>query len=384
MAAWRYALYDLRTNALLMDHCPFSIDSYTTMLGEAGTCSATLPLDDPRIQARRPSEIILPARTALVILRDETVVWDGIIWTARPKRETKGASLAVEASEVRSYFDHRLLRPELGYGSAKTLSYTQVDQFDVVRAIVADAQTIVINGNTPGDIGIQVDSAMSGVLIDRRDAGDELGAYHGYEFTSHGQHLRDLAEGDPGMEYRIDSGLDESRQLRRFMRLGSPRVGSGADAAELATYEYPGSILTYEWPSDGERSANYVAALGEGDGNSLRWAQAINTAQLDAGWPLLEAATSHKDDSSLTILAGRAAADLAAMSGTKTVPTLDLAGYSDVVIGDYVRVRIRDEAVFPGSGSVPLEASVRVIGKRITPGGDEKTSLTIEEPRDIS
>lgn len=383
MTQWRYALYDLRTSALLADHMPLAIDSFTSMLGEAGTLSATLPLGDPAIQARRPREVILPARTALVILGDETVVWDGIIWTARPKRDAKGAALTITASEVRSYFDRRLLRPELGYGSAKTLTFTQADMFEVFRALIADAQTVTIGGTRPGDLGIQVDPAMSGVLIDRRDAGEELGAYHGYEFTSYGQHLRDLAEGSPGMEWRVDSGLDESRQLRRLIRLGSPRLGSGPGADDLATYEYPGGIRSYEWPCDGEKTANYVAALGEGDAGSLRWAQALDAASLSHGYPLLETAVAHKDDSSLTVLAGRADADLAALAGTRTVPTLDLTGYSGVVVGEYVRVRIRDEAVFPGSSRVPFEASVRVVGKQVAPVGRGDTSLIIEEPREV-
>ena len=382
---WRYALYDLLTGTLLAEHLPFDIDQFSIMLGEAGTVQATLPLGDAAIRSRRPRELIAPRKTNLVLFRDEVPVWDGITWTRRRGKDDRTNSLVVGANEIRSYFGHRFLRPELGYGSAKTLAFTQTDSFTVFRAVIRDALNISVSGIRAGDLRIDIDDGqLSGNLIDRRDAGSETTAYHGYSFQTYAQLLDDLAGTDPGLEWRLDPYLDANRALRRRLVLGSPNVGVGGDDPNLATLEYPGDILSYEWPDDGENSANYVAALGNGEGDAMRWAEAYNTAELSAGYPLTEATASHKDDTSTTILGQKAIADLGAMSGDRTVPSLTINGWASFAVGDHVRVRMTDEDWWPGSTAAPFEAIVRVVGKTVTPGEKEKTVLAIEEPRALT
>jgi hypothetical protein len=124
-----------------------------------------------------------------------------------------------------------------------------------------------------------------------------------------------------------------------------------------------------------------VAALGNGEGDAMRWAEAYDSTELLGGWPLAETAVSHKDDTSTTILTGRASADLGQLQGDRSVPSIDLIGYPEVAPGDYIRTRIADEDWWPGSDAVPYEASMRVTGLRVTPGAKERTSLILEEPR---
>jgi hypothetical protein len=377
---WRYALHDLLTGDQVSEHVPFKIDSFSTMLNEAGTLSATIPLGDAAIRRMRLREVVLPRRTTMVLHRDDTPVWEGIIWTRRRRRQDN--TLVVAASELRSYYGRRKLRPQLGYGSSKTLSFTQTDLFAVFRALLADCHGVTYLGNLVGDLGLEVDvGQMAGVLIDRLDTGTELNAYHGYEFQDYAQALDELATTDPGMEWRITPYRGEDGSLRRRLLLGSPHLGIPAGSPTMATLEYPGAILDYEWPDDGENSASYVAALGVGDGDNLKWAEAINGAELTTGYPLTEAVTSHKNDSSLVVLAERATADLAALTGDRTVPTIELAGFPPIDLGDYVQLRISDEDWWPGSSITPYEPTVRVVGKNIKPGTAERTSLIIEEPR---
>lgn len=380
MSQWRYALYDLLTREQLVEHVPWDVEPYTKMLGEAGTLSASLKLSDPSVRLLRPRDLIQPRRTTLVVLRDEVVVWEGIIWSRRRRRKDRSMSIAV--SEIRSYFDkRRLLRPELGYGSAKTLAFTAVDMFDVFRALLIDAQSVTYAGLPVGDIGIEADtSVLSGVPITRTDTTTSEDAYHGYSWQTYGQAFDDLAHSDTPFEWRIESYLDDTGQLRRRLLLGYPRLGVASADTNL-TFEFPGQIQEYEWPDDGENSANYVAALGNGEGDAMRWAEAYDAAELAAGYPLAETATSHKDDTSTTILAGRAAADLGQLLGDKTVPSVDLIGYPEVSPGDFIRCRISDEDWWPGSAATPYEANVRVTGLKVTPGAQELTSLIIEEPR---
>jgi hypothetical protein len=380
MTQWRYALYDLLTRTQLVEHVPLAISDYSKMLGEAGTLTASLSLSDPAVRELRPRELILPRRTTLVLLRDEVVVWEGIIWTRRRRRSER--ALSISASELRSYFDkRRILRPELGYGSAKTLAFTSADMFDVFRAVLANAQNVLYGGVRVGDIGIEADeTVLSGVAITRTDTATSADAFHGYNWQHYGEIFDALAHSDTGFEWRIDSYLDDTRTLRRRLLLGYPQLGAPA-ADTNVTFEYPGAIQDYEWPEDGEPSANYMAALGSGDGDAMRWAEAYNAAELSAGYPLAETAASYKDDTSVTILAGHAAADLALASGDVSVPSIDLIGYPEVSPGDHVRVRISDPDWWPDSDLTPQEKTVRVTGLKVTPGPQEKTSLIIEEPR---
>lgn len=376
---WRYALYDVLTRTQISEHMPFVISPFTRSLTEAGTLSAALNVGDSDVQKADPWGRALQRRTSLVVLRDEVVVGEYFIWN-RPGYQASNKKMTLSCSEPRSYFDkHRLLRPALGYGSAKTLTFTQTDAFDVFRALLADAQSVTYQGLTVGDLGIYADpTVMSGVLIDRRDVQDMADAYHGYSMSFYGQLLDDLAAA-VGFEWRIDSYLNGD-ELQRRLVLGYPHLGRGI-AADSLTLEYPGAIQDYTVDEDGESSANYVAALGAGENDAMIWGEAYNGVELLAGYPLLENAAPYKDDTSPTIAGQHAAAELARLSGDVQQFNVDLVGYPNVAPGDYVRLRLDDEARWPGSSVTPMERWVRVTDMTITPGPKERTTLAMENPR---
>lgn len=377
---WRYALHDLLSGDQIAEHIPFKVDSFDRSLPEAGTLTATLPVSDPDVQLLDPWGRILPRRTTIVPCRDDQPMGEYVVWNV-PGYKASNKKLTASCMELRSYFDkHRLLRPEAGYGSRKTLDFVQQDAFNVFRALLADAQGVTRKGRSVGDLGITADpTVMSGQLIDRRDTANDSGAYHGYEFPFYGQLFDDLAS-SVGFEWRLDTYFDENNQLRRRLILGYPHVGRPADADSL-TLEYPGTIADYEWPEDGESSANYVAALGAGEEEAMVWGEAYADAELANGYPLLEATAAHKSDSVQSIAAQHAAAERDRLAGDIVVSSFELIGVPNCAPGDYVRARIADEARFPGSSIVSKEISARVISMRITPGPKERTTLTIEDPR---
>lgn len=377
---WRYALHDLLTGDQIEPHVPFKIDAYDRSLSEAGTLTATLPVDDPEVQLLDPWGRIQPRRTTIVPCRDDQPMGEYIVWNV-PGYRASAKKLNASCMEIRSYFDkHRVLRPELGYGSRKQLDFTQVDAFDVFRALLADAQGVTRGGLSVGGLGITADpTVMSGVLIDRRDTDTDAGGYHGYEFPFYGQLFDDLAS-SVGFEWRIDPYFDSDNRLRRRLILGYPHVGRPIDADTLAL-EHPGTIADYEWPTDGENSSNYIAALGAGEQEAMIWAEAYADDELAGGYPLLESAVAYKSDSVPLIAAQHAAAQLARVKGDIVVPSFDLVGVPNCAPGDYVRARIDDEARFPGSSVNAKEVLARVISMRITPGPKERTTLAIEDPR---
>lgn len=379
---WRYALYDLLTRQVIADHIPVTVDPFDQSLTEAGTLTASMPVDSDAAKAFDPWNRALPRRTSLVMIRDEVVISEYLILN-RPSYQASSKVMTLSCAELRSYFDkHRILRPMDGYGSRKTLSFTQTDAFDVFRALLADAQSLTYQGHPVGDLGITADpSVMSGVLVDRRDTDDDSSAYHGYEFPYYGQLFDDLAAA-VGFEWRLDSYFDETRQLRRRLLLGYPHVGRPADADSLLL-EYPGTIDDYTWPEDGESSANYVAALGTGDQEALIWGEAYADGELTTGYPIYETTASYKSDTSSSIATAHAQAEVGRRQGDIVVPSIDVIGRPPCAPGDYVHARISDEARFRGSSTSPVDVWVRVISLRTTPKPVEKTTLVIENPRGV-
>lgn len=377
---WRYALYDLLTRVQISEHMPFAVEPFDRQLGEAGTLTATLPVGDPGVQSLDPWGRAVQRRTTLVVIRDDVVVGEYVIWN-RPSYKASEKTMTLSCSEVRSILDkHRILRPTTGYGSRKTLSYVQTDAFDVFRSLLSDAQSATYQDQAVGDLGIQMDTSLkSGVLIDRQDFQDQANAYHGYSMEYYGHLLDDLAD-TVGFEWRIDSYFDSAGLLQRRLVLGYPHVGRGPDTDSL-TFEYPGTIVDYTVDEDGESSANYVASIGAGEEEAAIWGEAYNGAELLSGYPLLESTASYKDDTSSVIAAGHAAAELERVSGDVQLWSLDLIGYPNVSPGDYVRIRIADEARWRGSSLTPLEKWVRVVGMKIQPTPTERTTLVIEDPR---
>jgi hypothetical protein len=378
--SYRFALYDLLTRSQLTEHMPFLVsEPYTRSLVEAGTVSAVLDVADPAIQKLEPWDRTIPRKTTLVICRDDVVVGEYIIWQRPPYRPTE-KKLNINASEIRSYFDHRILRPTGGVGTTKTLSFTQVDQFEIFRQLVADAQAVTLNGLDIGNIAVEVDASLSGVLRDRKDEKEDTGAYHGYNFSNYGELLDNLANLENGFEWRIDSYFDENASLRRALRLGYPYLGHQPDD-DSETLEYPGNVIDYEWPEDGTDRVNYVAAVGAGEEAAMKWSEAYNNDELIAGYPLLELTTAYKSASVQATLDAHASADVASLTGDLIVPTVTVRGRPNVFPGDYVRVRISDEARFRGSSSRPFEAFMRAVEIKTVPGPPEITTLSVEAPR---
>jgi hypothetical protein len=170
------------------------------------------------------------------------------------------------------------------------------------------------------------------------------------------------------------------RNLRRRLVLGYPLVGQPPND-DAVTLEYPGVIDDYEWPDDGTSSANYIAALGAGEEAAMKWGEAFDAAELRDGYPLLERTTSYKSASVQTTLNAHAAADVAALSGDLTVPTFTIRGRPNIAPGDHVRIRISDEARFPGSALRPMVTWLRAVDIKTVPGPPEKTTLAAEAPR---
>ena len=368
---YRYALVDMATGRQVAEHIPARVSTFERLLGDAGTADAVVQLRDPRVRRLDVMGATVPARTELCVYRDGVPVYDGMVLSRRYDGGS-GALTIRTAETARSWLARRLLRPLGGPGSQRHLSFSQTDQFDIFRALLSDAQA-------QGDLRIDATPGQySGVERDRHRTDDgENSAYNGFEFADYLTRLDQLADLVNGFEWRVDPYIDADRMPRRRLVLGFPYLGA-APGPDTVTLEYPGEIASFTWDEDGAETATYVAALGAGEEEEMRWSEAIDDQALGFGWPLLETTASHKSASDPSTLRGHAGAALARVRGNVVIPEVTVVGRPPVEPGSWVRLRIRDRALF---GERPHNEFVRVVGIKTTPEPTETTTLQVEGAR---
>jgi hypothetical protein len=125
--SYRYFLVDLLTNEVIAE-VPFQGVSYERVLRKAGGFSGSIPVI-AATQNLDLYEVTMPGRTAVYVMRNDVVVWGGIIWARKYQQQSK--TLQVDASEFTSYLYHRHIWQTLVYGS----EYIGVSSFSVTNKV---------------------------------------------------------------------------------------------------------------------------------------------------------------------------------------------------------------------------------------------------------
>lgn len=375
MARWSYLLADLRTNVITAE-IPLTGVRISTRLGAAGTMSGTWKIAQ-NWSGGSPYGLTRPARTAIYALRDGRPIYGGVVWTSDCD---DGESVSLGSSDWWSYWDHRRVVPLLSNAQPPVteianldITFTQVDQNEIARQLVAIAQS-----HTGGDIGIVPDVVDSGVLRDR--------TWHGYELADVGQALKQLSEveGGPDILFGVAANLDSNGRPIRQMRIGNPHLGQ---LASPFVFEKGAAIQSYRWPSDGTRMVNRAYALGEGSERGAIIAAVENTDSTANGWPLLEADANYSTVTDPATLQAHAVADRYAGRLPVVLPTLTVSGdgtdrfgrrvhasTGEYSPGDDARVIIRDRFFSEG-----IDVRMRLIDISMSPGDDgvETNTLTM-------
>ncbi|MER7144721.1 hypothetical protein [Streptomyces xanthochromogenes] len=354
----------MRTDQVL-DVLPITDVSVDDYIGKIGSASATIPLPN-RAVAARARAAVEPGRTAMWIERGPEVWWGGIVWTANLTSNARGfLGLQLQAGGWASYLDHRAI--------LDTQQAVQVDQFDIVRGLIDYSAAL-----PGGDIGIEYDEQLSGVLRDR--------IFRRYDVPRIREVIDQLGSTENGFEWRIASYRDpgSGRRIKK-LQLGAPVIRTGASDIVL---DRPGPILSYGWPID----ATVQATVWQSRGASSNQNQAAESLpllsellvadeELAAGWPRLDGTSDYSTVIEQPTLDAHARADLAAALHPQTIPevtvALDRTPLSPALLGGTVRVRIRDDWWTEG-----LDHRYRVVGLAISPplrGRPETARLFLEE-----
>lgn len=202
-----------------------------------------------------------------------------------------------------------------------TTRYSQVDQFQIVRSLVERAQQ-----STGGDLGIVVDPGSSGRLRDRE--------YAAWDDKPLGEAIEQLSEVIDGFDFRLDT-IRVGDGYERRLRLFYPRAGRDA-ASTGHVWTWGSNAVAMEWPVNGERTANAIAALGAGEEAAMLRTVVTDTSVLAEGYPLLEGSLSLKDVSVRSTLEGHARAELANRARPISLPTATVLTDAAPTLGSYV------------------------------------------------
>lgn len=363
MARYTYLACDWATRQPILE-LPMYSPSFGYVLNGIGDFNGEVSL------AKRASDVLSatdPARTVMFIDRDGVLVWGGWIWTRVWDRKT--GRLKISGADYFSYFWHRYLR--------SSLFYTQEEQIYIANDLITTAQALS-NGDVGVDYGTFIDS---GVLRDRE--------YNWEDTKNIGELIQQLSALSNGFDFSFDAGGSLSDPTISFNKF-YPKKGVSA-ANTTYVFEYPGNIVTYDWPEDGMQKANYVLGVGgtaiDGLGSTNKGITSYGLIGSDPTYPVLDYAFNDSNIVTGSTMSQRVIEELRLRQGIVTVPKLIVRGdlapmFGSYAVGDYCKVSLTDDRFpSPGGGLPGKEASMRIVGINVKPAQSsaaEEVTLTVD------
>jgi hypothetical protein len=209
-----------------------------------------------------------------------------------------------------------------------------------------------------------------------------------YEFKDVFAAIKDLSNANNGFDFNIDVRYDSTNTPRKYLVTAYPQQGViyNASDATAIVFEFPGNLVSYEWPDDGSIVANTMYGIGPNSNEAKIRATAVGPAgQVGAGWPLLEDTTTYNDQYDSTLLYNQTLGEVTARQNPVVTVKITLPAYVEPTLGSYeigdqCLLRITD-ARFP-AGSTGLSgfgfAGVkRIVAIGVQPGEDGPELVTI-------
>lgn len=364
---YRYLFADMRTNAILAE-LPLTGVTFTQVLNGAGSFNARLLISDLREANYDIAGVTIPARTAIYVDRDGVLVWGGVLWQ-RTYNSTE-QTISLTAREFTSYFERRRI--------TSTLVYTNTDQLTIAQNLITNAQAA-----TGGNIGVVVPSNTSGILVTR--------TFFDYEFKDLFSAIKDLSNSQDGFDFGITVAYDSTNTPRKYMFTDYPKRGVTYNPLDptAIVFEYPGNLVSYEWPDDGSFVVNTLYGIGPNSNEAMIRATAVAPDNpVAAGWPYLQDTTTYNDQYDPNLLYSQVLGEVTARQYPIVTVKITLPAYVAPVLGSYTigdecLLRITDprwpSTEAGGFGSATVQ---RIVALSVQPGedGPELVTLTLADP----
>lgn len=342
---------------------------------QPGSFTATIPVTnlDTASQVKK----IVPARTVVHVYRDADIWGTYIIWQVRVGSSNRGpVTVTLSGATLESWLYKRIVDIDL--------TFDNVDQYDIARTLLDNAQTGWTPYEASANLGIIASTNDSGVLRDR--------TYLLSDAASVGQRLTELANVDNGFEYMIQTYSDLSLGYRVRKLVLAETLGEGYGDV---VFSYPGSILAYDITYDAADAATAFWARGDTIDDDITDASqplitpapALSAEYLENAFPHLDKVVDYSSVSLLTTLEDYALWWMENRAGVWAVPvvTINTVDVPTIItpntLGSSAQFTIEDE--FFGRGDFSYEG--RVVGIEVTPperDQSEEIRLVIEQSFD--
>lgn len=358
---WRLLVFDTVTGRVGYE-LPWTSLSWTSKLNDAGTMTATLPVesafsaigdqlgaDDPRTLLRE--FLTGPYRYSLAVLYGNDIVWAGpyLPSSAAPDKPT----VDIAGVEFMKLFDKRLMLNPAGAGAITDPSYDIAVSAATLRWITYQAVSLALTGtNRSLPVTCSNIPAQDG-LLERR--------WNGYDLTTVYKALQDLSNESGGPDIRFDPYLtvgSDGQYVHYELRIGDPFVASsgplGPDAPLPWTWDESVALITPNVDATGLATSYFVNGAGQDRAKLI--GTASSSALTTLGWPALEAVDGqHTSSGDQVQLDSFAAADIAASTAPLVAWAVKVpADYSPPAgsfrVGDLARFDV-DRNLYLASGS---------------------------------
>lgn len=324
---------------------------------------------------------IVPARTIVHVYRDADIWGTYIIWSMNVRSSSRGpVQVDFQGASLESWFDRRIVDIDLDFDDE--------DQFDIARALVANAQVGWFPYPDAANLNIIAQTNDSGVTRDR--------TYKVTEGAPVGQRLSELANTDNGFEYMINTyvDVDAGSRIREFVLAEE----LGEENGDFV-FTYPGSISSYEVTYNAQESATAFWARGDSTNDDvtadseplMTESPVLSTDWLENAFPHLDRVVDYPSVIVLETLEDYAAYWRDTRSGIWAVPVIEL-NTTDLqtimnpsALGSYAQVTILDEFFGMGSEGPDFSYNNRIVGMEITPperGKSETIRLVVAQSFD--
>lgn len=345
----RIIMGDLLTGRRILD-VPYVSASWSAELNGAGTVKATVDLRDPDVRALDLRNAATLGKAFLGAVEDDRHMEAGPIW-ARAYDQGDG-TLEVTASGAWSYFDRRILLPDIG-------DLPVIDPATGESAAYANSSWSGLHLGTIGKRIIQQSMLWPGgdipIQFEADKPGDHERNYVGADLPVIGDMLTNLTEveGGPDIEFRPQWAADRLG-VQWLYRSGDPRITSMTDhVIDASVPGTPVKALTVS-----ESGANLAALAwcsgGRSGDESLidrAWDQTLPAG----GFPLMEIVDSSRSSVKEAATITSYAMELARISArprSQWALTVHTGGdgeprASEYSVGDYLRIKVGGDRFIP-------------------------------------
>lgn len=342
----------------------------TDRLNDVGYMQGTFQLDQTGKSNDDLTAFTVPGTSFLCVLRDEQLIWTGVITSRTYQAQSK--TLQFFAKTLESHLDNRLVvQPQFPFGVS--FVRTDVDQGTIFWDLMALLDTaypafLMVYDNGTVEVPAPVTGVLKSINIKATD------------FKTIREAVNEIADGSDGFDWRFKPRLEiidgRPRILQAEVEFGYPTLDRVANPAGLV-FEFPGNILNYYRTDNLAGAGTRLFVLGAGQGESMIFS-VVDPVSGYGNFPVHQVVPL-KDVTTQALLDARAAQEAIRRKPPRTQYKIGVRPglqpiFGQWQLGDSCTIRI-DDAMHPGG----VDTVARITGYELKPSSAENAEEVFVE-----